>query len=146
MATINDEMFEAAAKRSAERLKKTPVAVSARYDKRVGRVVVGLSTGLELSFKPHDTQGLEKSRVEDLSEIEISPSGLGLHFPQLDADLYLPGLLEGLLGSKRWMAARMGAAGGRAKTEAKSAASRANGALGGRPKKEPKLDIECSPV
>lgn len=139
MATINDEMFEAAAKRSGERLKKTPVAVSAHYDKRVGRVVIGLSTGLELSFKPHDAQGLEKSRIEDLSEIAISPSGLGLHFPKLDADLYLPGLLEGFLGSKRWMAAHMGAAGGKAKTKAKTEASRANGKLGGRPRKEAKL-------
>jgi hypothetical protein len=39
-----------------------------------------------------------------LSKIEISPSGLGLHFPAIDADLYLPALLDGFLGSRRWMA------------------------------------------
>src|ERR1700683_2087116 len=43
-----------------------------------------------------------------LEEIEISPSGFGIHFPKLDVDIYLPGLLEGFLGSKRWMAARLG--------------------------------------
>ena len=49
-----------------------------------------------------------------MSEIEISPSGLGIHFPRLDADLYLPALLEGFLGSRLWMAAEMGKRGGKA--------------------------------
>jgi hypothetical protein len=58
-----------------------------------------------------------------------------LHFPALDADLYLPGLLQGFLGSRRWMAAQLGKAGSRATSAAKTAAARANGKLGGRPKK-----------
>jgi hypothetical protein len=65
----------------------------------------------------------------------IDPPGFGLHFPRLDADLYLPALLEGLLGSKAWAASRMGQAGGKARTPAKQAASRANGRRGGRPQK-----------
>lgn len=55
----------------------------------------------------HDAQGLEEARSAQLADIEISPSGLGLHFPQLDADLYLPALLHGLLGSRQWMAQAM---------------------------------------
>ena len=55
--------------------------------------------------------------------------------PRLDVDLYLPALLEGLLGSKAWAAARLGQKGGKARTPAKQAASRANGRLGGRPRK-----------
>jgi hypothetical protein len=53
----------------------------------------------------------------------------------LDADIYLRALLEGFLGSRRWMAAQMGKAGGRVSTKAKAAASRRNGKLGGRPRK-----------
>jgi hypothetical protein len=53
----------------------------------------------------------------------------------IDADLYLPALLEGFLGSRRWMAARMGKVGGAVSSEAKAAPARANGRLGGRPKK-----------
>jgi Protein of unknown function (DUF2442) len=133
MAIRKDE-FEAANARGAARLAKTPKAVSARYDRRIGRVVIELSTGLAVSFKPHDAQGLEHAKPSDLAEIEISPSGLGLHIPALDADLYLPGLLEGFLGSRKWMAASMGKAGGQSASEAKAAAARANGKLGGRPK------------
>lgn len=134
MAVHKDE-FEAANAKGAARLAKTPTALSARYDRRIGRVVIELSSGLEIAFKPHDAQGLEKSKLDDLAEIEISPSGLGLHFPLLDADLYLPALLDGFLGSRRWMASEMGKAGGQSTTVAKAAAARANGKLGGRPRK-----------
>jgi len=67
---------------------------------------------------------LEKARPEDLASIEITPSGFGLHFPKLDADLYVPALLEGVFGSRRWMAARMGAVGGKSQSETKTAASK----------------------
>jgi hypothetical protein len=53
----------------------------------------------------------------------------------LDADLYLPAILEGLLGSKKWMASRLGQVGGRSTSVAKKAASKRNGRLGGRPRK-----------
>jgi len=98
-------------------------------------VVIELSSRLSISFLPRDAEGLEHARPSQLEGIEISPSGFGLHFPKLDADLYVPGLLEGFLGSKRWMASRMGQAGGRSRSRAKKAASRANGKLGGRPRK-----------
>lgn len=116
-------------------LANTPTAVTARYDRRVSRVVILLSTGLEIGFKPHDAQGLEAARPAQLVDIEISPSGLGLHFPQLDADLYLPALLQGFLGSRQWMAQAMGKVGGKAVTPQKADAARANGRLGGRPRK-----------
>ena len=62
-------------------------------------------------------------------------SGLGIHFPLLDADLYLPALLEGFLGSQRWAASNNGKKGGKARSSAKSTAARENGKLGGRPRK-----------
>ncbi len=134
---VQEAAFEAAARRAEQRLKKGPVAVAARYDAPNGRVVIELDSGLEIAFRPQQAQGLETAAPADLSEIEISPSGQGLHFPAIDVDIYLPALLDGLLGSKAWMAARMGEMGGRATTQAKQAAARANGRLGGRPRKKP---------
>jgi Protein of unknown function (DUF2442) len=110
-------------------------AIAARYDRKSGRIVVDLSSRLSVSFSPRDAQGLERAKPSQLDEIEISPSGFGIHFPKLDADIYVPGLLEGFLGSKKWMAARLGRIGGKSRSMAKRAASRANGKLGGRPKK-----------
>jgi len=131
---VNPDEYEQANARGIQRRETGPVAVCARYDKRVHRVVIGLSSGIELSFLPHDAQGLEAAKPADLDLIEISPSGLGLHFPKLDADLYLPALLEGFLGSREWTAARLGKKGGSVKSAAKTEAARANGRRGGRPK------------
>jgi Protein of unknown function (DUF2442) len=91
---------------AARRRADGPIAVAARYDRRSRRVVVGLSSGIEVMFSPKTAQGLEDAKPAQLDTIEISPSGLGLHFPKLDADLYLPRLLDGWLGSRRWMRER----------------------------------------
>ena len=132
---ITEHDVKTAEERMAERRIATPHAVAATYDRRIGRVVVQLSNGLELAFRPHLAQGLEGARPADLASIEISPTGLGLHFPRLDVDLYLPALLQGVFGSESWTAARMGRAGGRATSLAKADAARANGRRGGRPRK-----------
>jgi len=133
MAT--SDHFELASRRAKELESSIPRALAAHYDRTARRVVIHLSSRLDVSFSPRDAQGLQNARPSQLEKIEISPSGFGIHFPKLDADLYLPALLEGFLGSKRWMAARLGQSGGHAKTHAKRAAARANGKLGGRPKK-----------
>ena len=136
---ITDKEIEAANRRGAEKKATFPSAVSVRYDRRVSRVVITLATGLELAFSPKHAQGLEHAHPADLADAEISPSGLGIHFPRLDADIYIPALLEGFFGSKRWIAAQIGKIGGTTKSEAKTAAARENGKLGGRPKKKKEL-------
>jgi len=127
--------YTAAVRRAAERQATEPGATAARYDRRRGRVIVSLSNGVELAFPPAIAQGLEKAGAHDLAEIEISPSGFGIHFPRLDAHLYLPALLRGVFGSKSWMASQLGSAGGATRSAAKAAAARANGKRGGRPRK-----------
>jgi uncharacterized protein DUF2442 len=136
MALDND--FERALERGREMHASVPRAVRAYYDRTNRRLVIDLSSRLTLSFSPKDAQGLEHATPSQLEEIEITPSGFGLHFPRLDADLYVPGVLEGFLGSECWMAARLGQLGGQSRSRAKKAASRANGRLGGRPKKAAK--------
>jgi hypothetical protein len=38
-------------------------------------------------------RGLEKAQPEDLAAPQISPHGQGIHFPMIDADIYVPALL-----------------------------------------------------
>jgi len=134
MALSDADIRQAEAAMQAK-MATSPRAVRARYDRRRSRVVVSLDNGLELAFPPGLAEGLDKGSSAELSDIEISPTGLGLHWPKLDADLYLPGLLNGVFGSPRWMAAQMGRLGGRARTDAKAAAARTNAQRGGRPRK-----------
>ena len=129
------DSFEMANRRSKGLRSSVPRAIAAHYDRASGRVVIHLSSKLDVSFAPRDAQGLEQAKPSQLEEIEVSPSGFGIHFPKLDADLYVPAVLEGFLGSKQWMAARLGEIGGKSRSPTKQAAARANGRLGGRPKK-----------
>ena len=111
-----------------------PRATAAHYDARKKVVVIELDNGASFAFPPSLAQGLEGAIAPDLAEIEITPMGTGLHWPQLDADLTIDGLLAGIFGSRSWMRAHASRA-GRAHSSAKAAAARANGAKGGRPKK-----------
>ncbi len=132
MMITETEMKRAEARMESHR--KGGQAVSARYVASRKMVVVTLGNGMELAFPTVLAQGLEHARAGDLSTIEVTPSGLGLHFPKIDVDLYLPALMEGVMGSRKWMAAKLGRAGGHARSSAKAAASRENGKLGGRPR------------
>jgi hypothetical protein len=136
MATT--EISKAVVKRAERRMvreRQRGWAVRAKYDSKTGRIVLDLDTGLSLSFYPEAAEGLANASARQLSDIEITPSGLGLHWPRLDADIYLPALLDGLLGTKKWAAAKLGAAGGSARSRAKATSARENGKRGGRPRK-----------
>ena len=116
-------------------LRQAGYAISARYDRRRSRVIVNLSTGIQIAFPTKLAEGLSGASPESLAEIEITPAGLGLHWPKLDADVYVPALLQGVLGTKSWMARQLGSKGGQAGAEAKTSASRENGRKGERPPK-----------
>jgi hypothetical protein len=61
---------------------------------------------LELRFNPADVEELHAARPADLTVIEITPSGFGLYWPRVDADVSIPGLLQGIFGSRKWEAKR----------------------------------------
>jgi hypothetical protein len=132
---VTNEQFRAAKERAEEKKRLYPQIVRAKYDPKLRQIILILNSNAWFGFSPDNVQGLEGANATQLEEMEISPSGFGVHFPQLDADVYLPALLQGHFGSSKWMAARLGAAGGSVKSKAKTAASRANGKLGGRPRK-----------
>ena len=131
---VTEQELQQAEKRMAV-LRENGFAVSARYDRRTARIVVNLNTGVQIAFPTRLAEGLAGTSPDDLAEIEVSPAGLGLHWPKLDADVYMPALLQGVFGSKRWMAAQLGAAGGKARSRTKAAAARENGRKGGRPRR-----------
>jgi hypothetical protein len=95
-------------------------------------LIVTLSNQRRLVLPIEDLQGLENASHELLQNYELLGRGTGIGFPDLDVDLYVPALIEGVYGNRRWMA-QLGKKGGSAKTEAKRLAAKANGAKGGRP-------------
>ena len=84
-------------------------------------------------------QGWASAKVTDLRTIKIQAKGLGLYWPKLDADLYVPAQVKGIMGNRQWMA-QIGTVGGKVTSVAKVAAARTNGKLGGRPRKFPEQE------
>ncbi len=131
MAELTDTEFDAAAERGRIARSSEPRAARARYDRKIGRVIVDLTNGCTFAFPPRLVQGLEAATDDQLAEVEILGAGYGLHWEDLDADVSIPGLLAGIFGTRAYMARRAG----EAKSPRKAAAARANGAKGGRPRK-----------
>jgi len=131
MVELSDAELVAAEERGQIAAQIEPRAASARYDRRRGQIVVALTNGCSFAFPPSLAQGLEDANDEQLAAFEILGAGYGLHWESLDVDLSIPGLLAGLFGAKSYMARRAG----QARSPAKTAAARVNGAKGGRPRK-----------
>ncbi len=130
-----DEQIGAANERSRQRLLTEPHILRVHYDPKLGLIIISLSTGAWFSFRPEDAQGLDGATAAQLQKINITPSKFGIDFPLLDAQFDITALMQGHFGSRKWMAARLGAAGGASRSKAKVSAARANGKLGGRPRK-----------
>jgi hypothetical protein len=109
--------------------------VSAAYQPEDGHIMLLFTSGAKFSFPTQMAQGLQSDDPAALKEIQVNSGGLGLHWPKLDADLYVPSLLIGRFGSQKWMAQLLGSKGGQSRSDAKKLASARNGAKGGRPKK-----------
>jgi hypothetical protein len=131
---FSPEEIRQAREQADKQRREEPHVVKAKYDSNLGRVILELSTGGWFAFRPDEAQGLEHATVTQLRKIEIL-GDFAIDFPLLDVQFDIGALLHGRFGSKAWMASRMGAAGGAVKSKAKTAAARANGKLGGRPKK-----------
>jgi len=122
-----------AAGRAADR--GEPRAAAARYDAPSGRVEITLTNGCAFAFPARHAQGLSRATEAELVRVDVVGGGYALRWEDLDADLTVPGLLAGYLGSRQWMAEELGRTGGRASSPAKARAARENGRKGGRPRK-----------
>ena len=130
---VSSGQIDSAIARARQFEANDPRVVRVRYEAREDLVSLYFADGLKVSIPRKQLQGLERANQSQLSKIEIVGNGTGLHWPFLDVDHYVPGLLEHRFGTKRWMN-EIGRRGGLAKSEAKTKAARRNGLKGGRPR------------
>ena len=128
---LSDAQIEAALELGRIDQRTEPRATSARYDAKSGRIIVELTNKATFAFPPELVEGLCEGTPAQLAEVEVQGAGFGLHWPSLDEDYTVPGLMNGIFGTARWMAKRAGSA----TSEKKAASSRENGKKGGRPRK-----------
>jgi hypothetical protein len=135
MAGASDADLKKAEQAGEAMLTREPRASAARYDAATGRVVIDLVNGCSYAFPAALAQDLQGASASDLAGVEVDGLGFNLHFPALDADLYVPALVSGMFGTRAWMTRELARIAGRARSPAKASAARANGAKGGRPRK-----------
>jgi hypothetical protein len=74
------------------------VATKAWYDD--GMICVLLDDGREIRFPVYLNERLKNAKPSVLDNIEIICNGTGLHWPELDEDLSVAGIMEGRVGRK----------------------------------------------
>jgi Protein of unknown function (DUF2442) len=135
MVNMTDTQLKEAEARGRTMLETEPRALAAHYDQATGRVVIDLVNGCTYAFPAQLVQDLCGASPDALAGVEVDGLGFNLHWPALDADLYVPALVSGIFGTRAWMTRELARAAGRATSPAKAAAARSNGAKGGRPRK-----------
>ena len=135
MDVLTDAQFDAAESRGREMLDREPRALAARFDPATARVVIDLTNGCSYAFPARLVQDLQGAGDDDLADVQVDGMGLNLHWPRLDVDLLVPALISGVFGTRVWMTRELARRAGQATSIAKAAASRSNGAKGGRPRK-----------
>jgi hypothetical protein len=125
-----------AARRREKRAREAGLRANAAHcDRATRHVVLELSTGYGFTFPAERIPGLAHATAAQRAALELSPSGHSILWPTLDADASVPGLIEDALGRSA-VAKALGRRGGEATSHAKALAARANGARGGRPRKD----------
>ncbi len=128
-----DAEIDAAIARASVYEQHRPKAVAVAYSAAEDVVAITLATGAQLLLPRTLLQGLERATAEELGDVAIEDHGSSLHWERLDVDHYVPGLIDGVFGNRRWMSA-IGKKGRATRSAAKTAAARRNGQRGGRPK------------
>lgn len=131
MAELTDAQIDAARERGRIAAASEPRAISVAYDRTTNRIVFELSTGISMAVPTRLIEGLGAASPDQLANVCVLGQGYGIRWAALDVDMSVPGLMAGVLGTRSHMAKLAG----QAKSQAKAAAARANGAKGGRPRK-----------
>lgn len=134
LVRTTDDEIDAAIARGKAYEQFRPRAVAAAYREQADVIAIRLATGVELLIPRSLLQGLENASAKDLRRLEVVGHGSGLHWGSLDVDHYVPSLIEGIFGNRRWMS-EIGKKGGSVRSKTKAAAARKNGRKGGRPRK-----------
>jgi len=102
MSEINfDKEFERAVQAGEEANATEARGMAVRYDPERKEILVSLRLGGDLTLRTEFVPILRGRSDEELADVELTPSGAGLHWERLDVDLSIPSLIEGNYGPEK---------------------------------------------
>lgn len=131
-----------ATKRGQETIANSSKAKKVSYNAKTKRLIIELTNGVTAIIPARLIQIFQGATDKQISDVEIAIEGLYLRWKSLDEDLFVPNLLQGVFGTKKWMGelkehlSAIGAKGGASRSDAKRRASAENGKKGGKPRKQ----------
>jgi hypothetical protein len=131
MARTFEQQNAAASREAHEADRIEPRAAAVAYDPQKGLVLVELRNGCAFGFPPGRVPGLDGTSAKQLASVEVSPSGDGLRWDDLDVHVSLTGLVSDAMNLRDWAPRILG----QTRSERKARAARQNGLKGGRPRK-----------
>jgi hypothetical protein len=97
--TVTDAEYS----RAVEAGRSEPRAQSVRYDAVSKRLQIELQDGIAVMIPVSFVQGLSAASPEEIEAVELLADGYALHWPALNADATVSGLVSGIFGTKKWM-------------------------------------------
>lgn len=97
-----DAEIAAALKRAANE-PEVPTVVEAKYLNSCDLLLMVMESGQRFAIPREQIQMLATAPRRKIADVEIENFGTALHWPQLDFDLSVEGLLKGVTGNRRWM-------------------------------------------
>lgn len=133
-----DQQLDAIREESVIALEAQPRIVKAEVVGETLRFALkgaAVPAGVTISVPASSLDDLRLATPSQRAAMKITATGNAVHWPELDVQMSTIALLELLTGLQTLKTAQR--RGGAARTSAKSQAARANGAKGGRPRKQP---------
>ncbi|MDP1647437.1 MAG: DUF2442 domain-containing protein [Rubrivivax sp.] len=95
-SNIGGDASIAAARAAGARSLRAPRAVAARYLPERDRIEIDLASGWSVQVPRTFSARLAKASAQECERVELVDSGLGLHWPAIDEDWYVPAVIEAL--------------------------------------------------
>ena len=99
---VTEQEHDAATERGQQMLRDLPRATAVHFEPANRQITIALNRGFSIAFSPERSQDLANATPEQLGEVEISHPGFSIYFPRLDADLWVPSLVQGRFGNDHW--------------------------------------------
>lgn len=91
--TLTEDVLAKASVEGAKELER-PRAKAVRYDADRVRLVIELVSDATLDIALPMTERLARATDQERGTMELTPYGLGIHWPLIDEDLYVPRLVD----------------------------------------------------